>query len=688
MLLSGLFFALFLTSVLAQDNGPDRLYPFKQDETWGYMAENGEIVVEPKYEEAGHFRDGLGRVLLNGTIRFIDSSGTEILDTGLRAVGEYSEGRIAFKRQDENAWGYLDRNGDVAIEPAFSEAYPFSEGLAAVNTSFASSSSESWGYVDRDGNLAVEPQYHGARRFSEGLAPVLIGGFVSGQWGYIDASGTMEIEPRFDEGLPFSEGLAAVDTLQGFDNSYGYINRNGELVIDDQYLLAREFVHGRAPVAIVDEENWAFIDQQGNPVSRERWGFAEPYRGPLARVSEDAGSPGFGHTGGAMSYYYHVPQWQYIDVQEQAVHPGEKDGRQARSDSGSHQDDPTAEASNRNGDAASVLSPDALEALVPATLGGLSRTEVESDSRNLQSDRRYPEIWATYEGTQSGEASTSGALRTLDLYAAYGTVPQMLVRGELAEEERIQNIEAQGQTIYLAGSAAEGPAFAALFPGRSALFFRARFNEDTQEPDRRNALLAMLDGLNISRYAELEGSSGETRGSTDGFQRYEARFPRFTMAIDYPTGWQPVDLFEFSGLARMVAFSRNPMEGVRLLEDQSSFSLPDTNSGYVTVTFLGPGIDREEYAEQALGGGAGLKIETTEETAESSLAIPIAGSQETTEIVAIAEDSGGQEVDYRLLLAEGIQGLIAVSVMSPQSGAPISTETVETMLSSLTLTER
>lgn len=117
-------------------------------------------------------------------------------------------------------------------------------------------------------------------------------------------------------------------------------------------------------------------------------------------------------------------------------------------------------------------------------------------------------------------------------------------------------------------------------------------------------------------------------------------------------------------------------------------SLPDSNSGYVTVTFLGPEIDREEYAEEALERGSGLRIKTTEEASESSLAIPLATSRETTEIVALAEDSGGREVDYRLLLAEGDHGLVAVSVMSPRAGDPISTETVETMLSSLTLTAR
>jgi len=42
----------------------------------------------------------------------------------------YSEGLAAVSYQ--NMWGYLDRNGEWAVRPIFSDANPFSEGLAVV----------------------------------------------------------------------------------------------------------------------------------------------------------------------------------------------------------------------------------------------------------------------------------------------------------------------------------------------------------------------------------------------------------------------------------------------------------------------------------------------------------------------------------------------------------------------------
>lgn len=345
-----------------------------------------------------------------------------------------------------------------------------------------------------------------------------------------------------------------------------------------------------------------------------------------------------------MSYYFHVPQWQYIDVQEREIQPERENRDQARSGGSSQQEESSSQP---------IISTDTLEQLVPATLRGLSLKEVEAGTRTLRSDTVYPEVWATCESAENGGDSTSGPLRKTDLYTAYGAITQLIGRGELAEERHVRKLEAHGETVYLAGTETDGPAFGALFPGGSALFFRAQFEADTGEAEREEVALAVIEESDISPNTALE--------TTAGFRYYQAR---------------------------MVGFARNPIESVRLLQNQSSFSLPVSDSGYVTVAFLGGEISPEEYAEEALGGGAGLTIEQKIEDPEQHLGLSMAGTTEMTEIVALAEDSAGREVDYHLLLAELEHGLIAVSVMSPHSGAPISTQTVETMLSSLSLTAR
>jgi hypothetical protein len=70
--------------------------PVKIGERFGYSDESGMIVIDPLYDEAFPFSDGLARVKLGAK------------------------------------FGYIDQKGRTVIQPDFSEAADFSEGLAAV----------------------------------------------------------------------------------------------------------------------------------------------------------------------------------------------------------------------------------------------------------------------------------------------------------------------------------------------------------------------------------------------------------------------------------------------------------------------------------------------------------------------------------------------------------------------------
>ncbi len=62
------------------------------------------------------------------------------------------------------------------------------EGLAAVLLG------EKWRFIDKSGELVIDPQYDSAYYFNEGLATVKIGD----KFGFIDRSGNMVIQPQYD----------------------------------------------------------------------------------------------------------------------------------------------------------------------------------------------------------------------------------------------------------------------------------------------------------------------------------------------------------------------------------------------------------------------------------------------------------------------------------------------------------
>lgn len=115
--------------------------------------------------------------------------------------------------------GYIDYRGRLLIEPQFDEAYPFSEGLAAVR--IGDSRTGLWGYINKRGKLVIPPQFSEVWNFSEGLARV--GYRENNLWGYIDKKGRLVITPQFEKAGNFSGGRATV-TYQGREGS---IDRNG-----------------------------------------------------------------------------------------------------------------------------------------------------------------------------------------------------------------------------------------------------------------------------------------------------------------------------------------------------------------------------------------------------------------------------------------------------------------------------
>jgi hypothetical protein len=277
----------------------------RKDNKWGYINDAGRMVIPDQFDDAGDFRDELAPVRVDRKWGFINLSGKFVASPQFQAAAEFSDGVALFEVWDtvgcdpinpekrpalyttENAplrafrlhgiasiatggcfpsnarFGFIDKKGNVTIEPRFLAASNFSEGLAAVR---AEKSSDKYGYIDRAGKVVIEPQFDQARSFSEGLAAVEIGlraqdgRKVAGQWGFINREGKFEIPARFEEARPFSEGLAEV-RLQ--DGRWGYINGRGVLAISPKYSRTDAFSDGLALVWPDDEEGGYYIDRTG-----------------------------------------------------------------------------------------------------------------------------------------------------------------------------------------------------------------------------------------------------------------------------------------------------------------------------------------------------------------------------------------------------------------------------------------
>ena len=131
----------------------------------------------------------------------------EQMDPAIRAqlearydtVGRLSENRVIIR--ENGKYGFVDKNGNVVIEPQFDDAWYFSEGRAAVKVG------KKRGYIDEMGNMVIPPQFGWAGFFREGMSAVSDGH----KNGFIDRSGRLVIGFQFDHVWPFEDGKAKVN---------------------------------------------------------------------------------------------------------------------------------------------------------------------------------------------------------------------------------------------------------------------------------------------------------------------------------------------------------------------------------------------------------------------------------------------------------------------------------------------
>lgn len=239
----------------------------EQDGQVGFIGPDGAVAIEPQFDYAGDFAFGLAPVVIDGLAGFVDPAGQLVIKPQYADAQAFTADGLAVVRLDDS-YGYINQAGDVVIEPQFDTAFGFSEGLAAVVVD------SSYGFIDDSGQMVIEPQFDFAAGFSEDLAAVLI----NGKMGFINRDGQLAIEPVFDVAQDFSEGLAAV-SLGGV---VGFIDATGQTVIEPGYDYAESFSEGLA--AVRQDELIGYIDPTGEMVIAPRFDNAGPFRDGLARV--------------------------------------------------------------------------------------------------------------------------------------------------------------------------------------------------------------------------------------------------------------------------------------------------------------------------------------------------------------------------------------------------------------------
>jgi len=300
--------------------GADR-FPIAVDGRWGYIDGSGTVVIEPQFEEAHAFAEGLARVAVAGRYGYIDPTGVLAVDPRFLRAFDFSLGRarvvlpaaeVDARSRDalpeaRRLEAFIDTGGTVVVPAVLAEARDFGGEQDAARApvvrtrirnyvplgldllSFLSlrlQDAGAWEIIGPDGQAAARLENANVvLGLSEGRLPFAtdVGGWPFGgeRWGYLGADGSVRIEPQFLAAFGFSEGRAAVVV----DDRFGYIDTTGVLVIPPQFEQAGAFASERAPVR--RDGRWGFVDRDGRLVVAPHYDLAFAFSDGLALVARD-----------------------------------------------------------------------------------------------------------------------------------------------------------------------------------------------------------------------------------------------------------------------------------------------------------------------------------------------------------------------------------------------------------------
>ena len=241
-------------------------FKYEKDGKWGFIDFNGKIVIEPRYKnKPTYFQDGYAQISDDTVHYYINISGDTIGSHYFRGY-LFNDG-LALTVDKDGKIFFIDEKGNIKFraDTLLNDEF-YSCGSFSCNRAIVRIRSQLYGYMNKSGEVVIEPKYTSVRNFSENLAYVELKNEETDRMEkmIIDTAGNTV--KKLNESLewiePFREGKAAYKDSSGC----GYLDTEGEIIIQPKkkWQDLTNFVNGYA--AYKSGGDWGVIDSTGSKI--------------------------------------------------------------------------------------------------------------------------------------------------------------------------------------------------------------------------------------------------------------------------------------------------------------------------------------------------------------------------------------------------------------------------------------
>ena len=160
------------------------------NDKYGYIDMKGVLSIPYQFDAASDFKDGMASVRLGDKWGLINKKGKIILNPQFDFLTIIDKNTIVCEMGDQI--GFCDDKGKIVVNPQFDDISLANS--CGQNALYPVSQNKKWGYVNKSGEIKIQPQFEKAGMFQNGIAPVVFNEKV----GFINEKGAYVVNPQYD----------------------------------------------------------------------------------------------------------------------------------------------------------------------------------------------------------------------------------------------------------------------------------------------------------------------------------------------------------------------------------------------------------------------------------------------------------------------------------------------------------